>query len=206
MGATAQIFKSAFAVQRHVLISRNAGDDFSLVVLADGLEMGHRLVARQHTARDRLVFGGERGHALFNRGQVFRRERALVGKIVEKPVFNHRPDGHLRLGKQLLDRVSQQMRRAVADQLQAIRILGGDDGQGAVLADEKAGIDQLAIDFAAQRCLGQAGADRGGHISHRQRMGKLALRTVGKRNLDHDKWRRKKDARNKAPPKAPLWI
>jgi hypothetical protein len=84
-GPAAQVFEAAFGVQRHVFAGRDAGDDLGLVVLADALEMRHGLVARQHAARHRLVLRGQLGHALFDRDQVFRRERALVREVVKKP-------------------------------------------------------------------------------------------------------------------------
>ena len=71
-------------------------------MLADALEIGHRLVARQHFARHRNILLGKFRHALLDRRQVFRRKRALIGKIVEETVLDHRPYGHLRIGKQLL--------------------------------------------------------------------------------------------------------
>ena len=46
VGAAAQVFKGTFAVQAHVLIGRDAGNDFSFVMLAQAVEIGHRLVAR----------------------------------------------------------------------------------------------------------------------------------------------------------------
>ena len=49
--AAAQVFELAFAVQRHVFIGRNAGNDLGLVVLAQALEIRHGLVARQHAAQ-----------------------------------------------------------------------------------------------------------------------------------------------------------
>jgi hypothetical protein len=62
--AAAQVLEAAFAVQAHVLVGRDAGDDLGLVVLAQALEVGHRLVARQHAAHHRLVLGGQLAHAL----------------------------------------------------------------------------------------------------------------------------------------------
>ena len=185
VGATAQIFKRAVAVQRDIFVGRNAGDDLGFVVLADAFEMRHGFVARQHAAGDGFIFGDEFGHALFNRHQIFWRERALVRKIVEKSVFNHRPDGDLRIREQFLDGIRQQVRSTVANQLQAVSIFGCDDGNRTVLADKKAGIDQLAIDLAAQRRFGQAGADGRGNFSHGHRLRVVAFGTVRKRDLDH---------------------
>ena len=45
--------------------------------------------------------------------------------------------------------------------------------------------DQAVVNLAAQSGLGQTGTNRSGDLGHRDRAGKLALRTVGKRDVDH---------------------
>jgi len=75
----------------------------------------------------------------------------------------------------------------VADDLQPFLVLGRDDLQLGAVVDDVARIDQAAVDLAGQRHLGQAGADGTGHVGHRNRAGELALRVVGKRDLDHVK-------------------
>ena len=173
--AAAQVFKIALAVQRHVLVAGNAGNDFCFVVLALPFEIRHGFVAWQHTAHHRLVFARQLRHALFDGHQVFRREGTLVRKIVEEPVFNHRANGHLRIGKQFFHRVSQQVGGGMANHLQAVGIFGGDDGQRAVRRDLKAGVHHLVANFAGQRSFGQAGADRCSNFGYGDRTRKLAL-------------------------------
>ena len=141
--AAAQVLEGALAVQRHVLAFGNAADDLGLVGLAHGLEVRDGLVARQHAARHLLVLGGELRHLLLDGGQVFRRERALVGEVVEEAVLDDRADRDLGLGEQLLDGVGQQVGRGVADQVQAVGVLGRDDGQRLVGLDQVARVDQL---------------------------------------------------------------
>ena len=183
--AAAEVLKKAFTVERNILASRDRADDFGLVVLAHGFEIGHRLIARQHTAHNRLVLGRQLSHPLFDGLQVFGREGALVRKIVIKPVLDHRADGHLRLREQLFDRIGQQVGRGVTDHLQALGVLGRDDRQFGIAPNGVGGVHELAIDLAAQGRLGQAGSDRGGHFGHRHRLGKLTQGTVGKSDLDH---------------------
>jgi hypothetical protein len=121
---------------------------------------------------------------------VFRRERALVGKVVVEAVLDHRADRHLRFGKQLFHRVGQQVRRRVAQDLQAIGILVGDDGQLGVGFQAMAQVHHLGLgaraDAAGERRFGQTGADRGGHVGHGRGLRKLAARTIGQRDRDHD--------------------
>ena len=72
-----------------------------------------------------------------------------------------------------------------------------------VAVDAVRRVDHLAVDLAGEGGLGQAGADGGGHLGHRDRAGELALGTVGKRDLDHGL---KAFAKNKkARSSAALW-
>ncbi len=191
MRAAAQVLERAFAVQRDVLVGRDAADDLGLVGLAHVLEVLHRRVARQHAARHLLVLGGELGHLLLDGGHVFRRERALVGEVVEEAVLDDRADRHLRVGEQFLDGVGQQMGRGVADQLEAVGVLGGDDGQRLVGLDQVAGVDQARgarrADAAAERGLGQAGADGGGDVGDGDGLREFPLGTIGQLDSDHRK-------------------
>ena len=127
------------------------------------------------TGKSRLAISR---HALLDRRQVFRRERALVGKIVIEAVFDDRADGHLRIGKQLLHRMGQQVRGRMADDLHAIGILVGDDGQRGILRDQMRGIHQLAIHLAGQRGARQASADAERNIGDGNWLRKTALRTI----------------------------
>jgi hypothetical protein len=183
--AAAKVLERPFGVQRHVLARRNAADDLGLVLLAHGEEVLHRLVARQHATRDRLVLRGKLRHALFDRLQVLRRERPLVGEVVIEAVLDHRTDRDLRVGEEILHRIGQQVRRRMADHVQAFRILGRQDREPGVLRHPVAGVHDLAVDLAGKGRLGQAGTDRGGDFGHRNRLRELALRAVGKRDVDH---------------------
>jgi hypothetical protein len=181
--AAAQVDEIALAVERHVLALRNRGDQFGLVVFADRLEEFDRLVARPDFARHREVLLRQFGHALLDGIQVFGRERTLAGEVVVEAVFDHRTDGHLRFREQLLHRISQQVRSRMAQDFQAVGILLGDDRQLCIALDQKGSIDQHAIDPTGDRRLGQAGADRGRNLGHRQCLRVLAFRSV--RQGDH---------------------
>jgi hypothetical protein len=54
-----------------------------------------------------------------------------------------------------------------------------------VVVDAVAGVDQLAVDLAGQRGLGQAGADRGGDLADRHGIVEFTAAAVGERNGDH---------------------
>ena len=169
MRPPAQVDKIALAVQRNVFIGGDAGDDLGLVRFAHVAEKLHRLVTRHHATLNRDVFFGQLGHFLLDGLQIFWRKRALVGEIVKEAVFNHRPDGHLRIRKQRLHRIRQQMRGGVANHVQPIGILVGDDGKLAVDLHHKTGIHQLAVNAPRQRRLGQASANIGSDFGNRYR-------------------------------------
>jgi hypothetical protein len=86
-----------------------------------------------------------------------------VGEVVVEAVLDHRADRHLRLGKQLLHRVGKQVRRRVAQDLQAVGLLLGHDGQCVIGRDAVTQVNQLGLralaHAAGQRRLGQPGAD-----------------------------------------------
>ena len=63
------------------------------------------------------------------------RERALVGEVVVEAVFDHRADRDLRLREQLLDRVREQVRRRMAQDLEALGVALGDDRELGVALD-----------------------------------------------------------------------
>ena len=192
MRATTEVFEGALAVQRHILAARNAGDDLGLVVLTQSLEIRHRLVAREHTAHHCFVLVGQFDHLLFDSRKVFGREGPLVGKVVVETVLDHGTDGDLCVGKQFLDGVGQQMGGGVSDHLQAIGVLGSDNGQRSVFCDQETGVHQPAVDLATQRRLGQTGADGGGHLGHGHWPRELSRGTVRKCDVGHGVIREKK--------------
>ena len=177
--AAAQVLELAFAIERHVFALRDAGNDLRLVGLAETLEVGHGLVARQHAALDLLVLLRELDHLRLDGRQILRREGPLVGEVVVEAVLDDRADRHLRLGEQLLHRIGQQVRRRVADHVQAVGVLLRHDGQRRVGLDQVAGVHQVhcvALPQATpQRRLGQARADGRGDLGHRHRAGVLAF-------------------------------
>ena len=53
--------------------------------------------------------------------------------------------------------------------VEAVGILVGDDREIGVVVDQERRVDQLAVDLAGERGLGEAGADAGGDLRHRDR-------------------------------------
>jgi hypothetical protein len=123
----AEVEPLALAIERHVLVGRDALDDLGLVLLADGLEVGDGLVAVPDLADDLLVAVDDLGHALFDRREVVRAERLVAGEVVVEAVLDVRADGHLRAGEQLLHRFGQHVGRVVADGVQRVGVVAVDE-------------------------------------------------------------------------------
>ena len=183
--AAAQVDEGALAVERDVLVRRDRRDDLGLVVLAHALEELHGLVARHQRAHDRLVLPRELDHPLLDRGEVLGRERALVAEVVVEAVLDHRADRDLGLGEELLHRVGEQVGGRVANHLEPLRIAIGDDGDRSVAVDAVRGVDELAVDLAGQRGLGEAGADRRGDLGDGDRRVVVADGAVWQSDVGH---------------------
>ncbi|OIQ70010.1 hypothetical protein GALL_483840 [mine drainage metagenome] len=184
--ATAQVFEAAFTVETDIFIDRNAGNNFGFVMLAKSFEIGHGLITRQHPAQHRFVFVRQLGHAFFNLHEVVNSKRPLKRKIVKKTVFDYRTNGHLSLWKQLLDCISQQMRRGVANHLQPLSILAGNDRQRGISIDQITGIHRFAIHLACKCSFGQTRTNGCRNLGYRDGPRIVTLRTVRKGNLNHD--------------------
>ena len=111
----------------------------------DGFVAGH------HLSMHRQVLLHDLGHLLLDGGEVFRREGPLVGEVVVEAVLDHRADGDLRAGEQLLHRLRHQVRGRVAQDVEALGALRRDDRELGVGLDAVAGVDQLAVDLAGER-------------------------------------------------------
>ena len=181
----AEVDPAALPVQADRLVRGDAGDDLGLVVLAETLEERDRLVARHLAARHRQVGLRELGHLRFDGGEVLGRERPLVGEIVVEAVLDDGTDGHLRFREQRLGRLREQVRRRVADDLERVGVLVGDDLERSVLRDRERGVDQLAADLAREGGLGEPGPDAGGDLRHRDGLVVGPLAAVGQRDHRH---------------------
>jgi hypothetical protein len=164
---------------------RDRLDNARLVLLADPAEEFHRLVTGHDFPVHGLVGLRQLGHARLDGRQVLRRECTLEGKVVVEAVLDHRPDGHLGAGEQLLDGLRQQVGRRVADDLQPVLVPAGDDRHLGVALDPVRGVHQAAAHAAGDRGLGQAGADIGGELGDRHGSVEAALTAVRKRDDWH---------------------
>ena len=187
VGAAAEVDEIALLIERDVLPMRDIGDDLRLVGLAHVAEEPDGLVARHHRTLHLEVLSRNLLHLCLDLLQILGGKRTLVGEVVVETVLDHRTDGHLRRGKQALHRLCQQMGGGVADDIDALLVLAGHDGQLGIAFDQIGGIDQLAVDLAGQCGLGQTGADGGSNVMHGHCVVEGALTTVGERNDGHSR-------------------
>ena len=104
----------------------------------------------------------------------------LYAEVVVEAVLDHRADRHLRVGEELLHRVGEQVRRGMADDVEALGVAVGDDGERRRRRSMHVrGVDDLAVDLAGERGLGEAGADGRGDFGDGDGCVELADGAVG---------------------------
>ena len=154
------------------------------------------VVARHlELARDRLVLFRKLGHPLLDRLRDLPGVNgALVGKIVVEAILDHRADGHLRVGKELLDRVGEKVRRRMAH---ARRDPAG--SLAVTMAIDASSIDHdatcrrsLPSTLPASAALARPGPIAGGDIGDRYRRGELLDAAVRQCDLGHGVLQNKK--------------
>ena len=122
-------------------------------------------------------------HARFQLLQIFRREAVFAVDVIVEAVFDHRPDDHFCLRPELLQRVTEQVRGGVADDVHPRIFLGGNDRDAGVGGNRIAQIALYAINAHGERRLGETAADTGGDVAPVGRVFKLTDTTVGQSNV-----------------------
>ena len=115
----------------------------------------------QTIALDYLVARPDLGHTRLDLFEIGGREGLAAGEVVIEAVLDGGADGHLDVGVELLDRLRQEVRGVVAQDLERVLIACSDHTHGRVVFDRSGEIAQLAIDFDQKRRLGESGADGG---------------------------------------------
>ena len=188
MRATAEVEPVALVVDLQVLAFGDRIDQLDLVALAlVGKDLA-RLVARPDFAGERLVALNDLLHPLLDLRQIVGREGLVLGKIVIEAVLDHRPDGDLRAGPELLHGLGHHMGGVVADQFERAGVLAGDDLDPAGL-DRFGEIAQRAIERDGDGLLGERLGNGFRHIATGRAGGIIANRAIGKRqrNSGHRK-------------------
>ncbi len=145
-----------------------------------------RLVARHHACARPEVGLRELVHLRLELREVFRRERPLEGEVVVEAVLDHRADGDLRFRVHRLHGLREQVRGGVADDLEAVRVLAGDDRERcASWSMTIRGVDELAVDRPASAALARPAPMLGSDLRPRSRLVEAALAAVGQGDDRH---------------------
>ena len=169
MRPQAEIKELALPVDRNDLTLRQVTDDLGLVVFAQSLEIGDRLIARPFLANERLIGADDFAHLLFDLGKIVEGEGLIAGKIVVKAGVDRRTDRHLRFREQCLDGLGHDMGGVVAQQFNTLGLFTRDDRDPGIAVDDTRQVAQLTVYLDGERRLGETGANRGrdGGTGHR---------------------------------------
>ena len=157
----------------------NRVDQFDLEHLALVAEHLLGLFAVPDFLGEGFVARDDLAHLLFDRGEIFRRERLVAEEIVIEAVLDHRADRDLGARPQRLHRLGQHMRGVMPDQFQRARIVAGDEFDFRVVLDRIGEIGDHAVERHRHRALGERRRDALGDIEAGDVFGEFALGAVG---------------------------
>ena len=118
------------------------------------------VVAVHDLASERGVARDDFAHLGLDDRQILRRERLVAREIVIEAVLDHRPDGHLRAGVELLHGFRHDMGRVVTDQRQRLLVFPGEDADLGVGLDRLGEVLDLPVKRHGDSLLGQRLGDR----------------------------------------------
>ena len=185
MRAAAQIEPVALLVDFYLLVCRDGVDQFDLELLAHVGEDAFGLVARPDFLGEGFVARDDLAHLLFDRGEIFRRERLVAEEIVIEAVLDHRPDGDLRAGPQRLHGFREHMRGVVADQFQRARIVAREEFDLCIVLDRIGEIGDNAVERHRDGALGKRRRNALGDVEAGCAFGIVPACAVGKGQRDH---------------------
>ena len=159
--------------------------DFDLVRLAARLEYIARFLPGDFFLDDVVILGYQRQHALFQGSQIFIGQGTVKINVIVEAVVDDGTDGHLGLGPELLDSMTQQVGAGVAQNVQTFFVFGSDDGQRGIGFDQLARIHQFTVYPTGNARLGETGTDVRGHIHDGNGVGKLTLAAIRQSNDWH---------------------
>jgi hypothetical protein len=175
-------------VDAQVLALGDGVDQFHLELLALVAEHLFGLLAVPDFLGERRVARDDLAHLALDHRQVLQRER-LVGavEVVEEPVLDHRPDGHLGAGKQLLHRLGHDVGAVVPDEFQRVRRLAGQDLESGIRFNGIGEVLDDPVELHRHRLLLQRLRDAGRDLAPRRSLGELAPAAIGKCQGNHRK-------------------
>ena len=179
MRAAAEVEPVALEIDLDRLVAGNGVDQLDLEGLALVAEHLLGLLAVPHFLGEGFVARDDLAHLLFDRGEIFRRERLVAEEVVIEAVLDHRADGHLRARPQRLHGFGQHMRAVMPDQFQRARVVAVDEFDLRIARDRIVEVGDHAIQRHRHRALGQRRRDALGDVEAGDVPGIFALRAVG---------------------------
>ena len=186
MRSSAKIDERSLAVDRDRLARGDALDDLRLVLLADAAKELHRFGAVPDLALNGLVAGHDRAHPFLDPFEIVGGERLVAGEVVVEAVLDGGPYGDLSPGMELLDRLREDMRRIVAQEVDPVGFGPGDDGRADIGVDDGGEVAQLPVDAHGDRVASEPPADGLGEVDSVDRVVEPTDGPVGKGDVRHD--------------------
>ena len=155
--ATAEVEPLALLVDLDRLIGGNGVDQLDLELLALRREDALGFVARPHFLGEGGAAVDDLLHLPFDDREVVLAERRVAFEVVVEAVLDHRADGHLRTGPQLLHRLGEDVRGVVADEPEAIGAVAHHELDLAVGLQRVREVGEHAVPLHRHRLLGEAG-------------------------------------------------
>ncbi|OIQ72910.1 hypothetical protein GALL_454590 [mine drainage metagenome] len=180
VGAAAEIIEIPLAVAGNALVFGNGGHDLHLQRLSHGLEAGDGLAPPENLMNDFHTLRHDPAHLRLDGREILGREWRRDEEIVVEAILDGGADPHAGMGVQALDRLRQKMGRGMADQIQALRILAGDDFNLSAIHKRCFKIAKMSILPDSQGCVQQTGANTQSQVGSRGALGHGPEGVVGK--------------------------
>ena len=134
-----------------------------------------------HLGAYRVALVDDLLHLLFDQAEIFGGERLCAVEIIIPAILDHRSDGDLHIGPDLLNRAGHDMREIMPDQLQRRGfVFHGIDGDAGVPGDGPLQIPVLAIDLRGDGFFRQRIRDACRHIGGGDTGSEAACVAIGK--------------------------
>jgi hypothetical protein len=160
----AQVDEVALAVQGDRLIGGNRGNNLRLVFLADTAKKTDSCVTFPLFAHNRLVPVDDLLHALFDYCEILFAEGLGARKVIIEPVLDRRPDGHLRVWPEFLDRLGEHVCGIVPQKLETVPGIASDNFNPGVAGNIAAEVPEFAVHAHSDGAVGETLADARGNL------------------------------------------
>ena len=182
MRAAAQIDERAVGVDRDRFVGSQVADALKLERIVHESLPG--LFPAHFLTHERVIGLRHLGHLLFDRVDVFGRERTADVEVVVKAVLDGRAEADLRFREELTNRRRQDVRRGVAQHVERLRILVGQDRDLCPVGQRALQVAYVAVDANGERGFREARTDRFREVGARRARRQGFLAPIRQDDLD----------------------